>query len=247
MRSASCRLAVIVGLGLASVSVAAAADQTPTAGTEVFTGRDEAKQAREKPALPATTYWRVQAFMKLGAANPGAHAQMLVPLSDARQQVLTRRIITDGWNFREEPQRDNLWGHWTLTRPGSGVAEVGYEVTVAASDYERRLSRAPLKSFTAPPDAQVDLAPSPDLEADIAGTLDRSFGDRVRYTQAQAIAMLRFGPRLSDPAIRTAAALTVGSFFRTLQEILASMSHASATARLTSFDVWYGARCAPAR
>jgi len=55
----------------------------------------------------------------------------------------------------------------------------------------------------------VDVAPSPDLDADLASTLDRSFGDRVRYTPAQAIAMLRFGPRLADPAIRTAAALTI--------------------------------------
>lgn len=56
---------------------------------------------------------------------------------------------------------------------------------------------------------EVDVAPSPGLEADLASTLDRSFGDRVRYTQSQAIAMLRFGPRLADPAIRTAASLTI--------------------------------------
>jgi peptide/nickel transport system substrate-binding protein len=31
----------------------------------------------------------------------------------------------------------------------------------------------------------------------------------VRYTQAQAVAMLRFGPRLADPAIRLAASLTI--------------------------------------
>ena len=56
---------------------------------------------------------------------------------------------------------------------------------------------------------EVDVAPSPGLEADLASTLDRSFGDRVRYTQSQAIAMLRFGPRLADPAIRRAASLTI--------------------------------------
>lgn len=56
---------------------------------------------------------------------------------------------------------------------------------------------------------EVDVAPSPELEADLASTLDRSFGDRVRYTQAQAVATLRFGPRLADPAIRTAASLTI--------------------------------------
>lgn len=50
----------------------------------------------------------------------------------------------------------------------------------------------------------VDVAPSPGLEADLAATLDRSFGDRVSYKQAQAIAMLRFGPRFADPLVRLA-------------------------------------------
>jgi peptide/nickel transport system substrate-binding protein len=56
---------------------------------------------------------------------------------------------------------------------------------------------------------EVDLAPSPDFDADVGATLERSLGDRVRYTQAQAVAMLRFGPRLADPAIRLAASLTI--------------------------------------
>jgi peptide/nickel transport system substrate-binding protein len=56
---------------------------------------------------------------------------------------------------------------------------------------------------------EVDVAPSPDLDADIGSTLDRSVPDRVRYTQSQAVAMLRFGPRLADPQVRAAAALTV--------------------------------------
>lgn len=57
---------------------------------------------------------------------------------------------------------------------------------------------------------EVDAAPSPGFDADLAGTLDRSIGEpRVRYTQAQAVALLRFGPRLADPAIRTAASLTI--------------------------------------
>jgi peptide/nickel transport system substrate-binding protein len=55
----------------------------------------------------------------------------------------------------------------------------------------------------------VDVAPSPALEADLAATLDRSLGDRVSYKQAQAVAMLRFGPRLADPAVRGAAAHAV--------------------------------------
>ena len=55
----------------------------------------------------------------------------------------------------------------------------------------------------------VDVAPSPGFDADLASTLDRSLGDRVAYTQAMAVAMLRFGPRLADPAVREAASLTI--------------------------------------
>lgn len=56
---------------------------------------------------------------------------------------------------------------------------------------------------------EIDLAPSPGLEADLAPTLDRSFGDRVSYKQSQAIAMLRFGPRFADPVVRRAVALAI--------------------------------------
>jgi peptide/nickel transport system substrate-binding protein len=56
---------------------------------------------------------------------------------------------------------------------------------------------------------EVDVAPWPALEADLFTTLDRQFGDRVLYRQAQAVAMLRFGPRLSDRGVRTAAVLTI--------------------------------------
>lgn len=58
----------------------------------------------------------------------------------------------------------------------------------------------------------VDVAPSPDFEADLAPTLERSLGGRpvqIAYTQAQAVAMLRFGPRLADTAIREAVSLTI--------------------------------------
>lgn len=58
----------------------------------------------------------------------------------------------------------------------------------------------------------VDVAPSPGFDADLAATLDRSADGRslqVLYTQAQAIAMLRFGPRLAGPLVREAASLTI--------------------------------------
>jgi peptide/nickel transport system substrate-binding protein len=58
----------------------------------------------------------------------------------------------------------------------------------------------------------VDVVPSPGLEADLAGTLDR-FADGTRlqtfYKQSESIEVLRFGPRFADPALRLAVELAV--------------------------------------
>ena len=59
---------------------------------------------------------------------------------------------------------------------------------------------------------EIDVGPWPDLDADIWSTLDRTFDGRSRvalYTPAQAVAMLRLGPRLRDPDVRHAIALAI--------------------------------------
>src|SRR5213593_3705961 len=62
---------------------------------------------------------------------------------------------------------------------------------------------------------EVDIAPSPVLEADLAKTLDR-FADGTRllayYVPAESLDMLRFGPdpkRFGDPAVRKAVELAI--------------------------------------
>lgn len=59
---------------------------------------------------------------------------------------------------------------------------------------------------------EVDVAPSPGLEADLARTLDK-FADggalQTYYTPSESIEVLRFGPRFADPAVRRAVALAV--------------------------------------
>jgi len=59
---------------------------------------------------------------------------------------------------------------------------------------------------------EVDVAPSPGLEADLTRTLDR-FADggtlQTFYTPSEAIEVLRFGPRFADPTLRRAIELTV--------------------------------------
>lgn len=58
----------------------------------------------------------------------------------------------------------------------------------------------------------VDVVPSPGLEADLARTLDR-FADgttlQTFYTPSESLEVLRYGPRFSDPALREAIELAV--------------------------------------
>ena len=58
----------------------------------------------------------------------------------------------------------------------------------------------------------VDVVPSPGLEADLAGTLDR-FADgttlQTFYKQSESMEVLRFGPRFADPVLRQAIELAV--------------------------------------
>ncbi|MBU6424688.1 MAG: hypothetical protein KGQ88_11680, partial [Chloroflexi bacterium] len=59
---------------------------------------------------------------------------------------------------------------------------------------------------------EVDVAPYPDFDADLYATLDRSLDaktQQVLYTPAEMVAMLRFGGRLDEPAIRRAISLAV--------------------------------------
>jgi peptide/nickel transport system substrate-binding protein len=58
----------------------------------------------------------------------------------------------------------------------------------------------------------VDIVPSPGLEADLAGTLDR-FADGTKlqtfYKQAESVEVLRYGPRFADPVLRQAVELAI--------------------------------------
>jgi transglutaminase-like putative cysteine protease len=140
----------------------AAAQATPTAGqgTAVFTGGGEAPSPRDKPSKPVTTYWHVQLFVKMTDAAAGAHAQVLLPLSDGHQEVLERRVGADGFSYREEPEAPNLWGHWTRVADAGGAAQFEYAVNVAVSDTVEAIADLALERLTVPATVQEYLQPS---------------------------------------------------------------------------------------
>lgn len=91
---------------------------------------------------------------------------------------------------------------YVLGRPGLGRIEVRFF----------RDRSAVLAALTR---AEIDVAPSPALEADLVRVLDRLADgtERARlltyYTAAEAIETLRFGGRFADPRVRRAIELTV--------------------------------------
>jgi transglutaminase-like putative cysteine protease len=139
--------------------------EQPTPGTEVFTGGGEVLQPRDKPVKPVTTYWRVQLFVKMTGIPPGAHVQVLLPLSDPHQEILGRRVETDGFTYREEPEPPNLWGHWTRTASPSGGTQFEYEVTAALTDTVETIPRVPLADLSVPDAVRGYLQPSPMVQS----------------------------------------------------------------------------------
>ena len=154
------RTFVVLGLLLHACIAAAQEAPAPTPGTEVFTGGDEALRPREKPEKPVTTYWRVQLFLKISNAPAGAHAQVLLPLSDAHQEILGRQLDAAGFTYREEPDAPNLWGYWTRTATGGGPAQIEYEMNVAATDTGATIPPIALADLAVPEEQRSYLRPS---------------------------------------------------------------------------------------
>jgi transglutaminase-like putative cysteine protease len=128
------RILLVLGVLLLAGVAGAQDEPEPTPGTEVFTGGGEAPRPGERPVKPVTTYWRVQLFVTMDEAPSGAHAQVLLPLSDRHQEVLERRLEMVGLTYRDIPDAPNLLGYWTRTDAPSGKGRIEYTFDVAVSD-----------------------------------------------------------------------------------------------------------------
>jgi transglutaminase-like putative cysteine protease len=174
------RALVLLLLWLACVG---AADSVPAGrGTPVFTGGGEAPSPHERPAKLVTTYWRVQLFVKMTGAAAGTHAQILLPLSDAHQEVLARRVEADGFAYREDPEAPNLWGDWTRTAASGGAAQVQYEVNVALTDTVETIPDLTLGELTVPEAVKLYLQPSAQVQSADAD-LKRRSRDLIKQTR----------------------------------------------------------------
>lgn len=154
---------------LLPVWVAAAQEAPrPTRGTEVFTGTGEVPQPRDKPTKPVTTYWRLEIFIKVSQAAPGAHAQLMLPLSDVHQEILARRAETKGFTYREEPDPPNLWGHWTRNSSPAGGTAIEYELNVAVTDTIESIPHLALDEVVVPDSLRPSVQPSAMIQSNDA-------------------------------------------------------------------------------
>jgi transglutaminase-like putative cysteine protease len=154
-------LALLWQVGTAAAQeVRESASGATAPGTEVFTGGGEVLPPREKPATPVTTYWRVQLYVKIADPPPGAHAQVLLPLSDAHQEIIARQVDMQGFTYREEPEPPNLWGQWTRNPSASGSAPIEYEMDVALTDTAAAIPRLLLTELSVAESERLYVQPS---------------------------------------------------------------------------------------
>ena len=158
-------VAVLLALALSSVVHAETPAPTATGAddTQLFGPPDES--AHPRAAKPTITYWKVTISMDVAPSATAAHVRMLVPLSDGRQAILSRRIRPSAFHFAEQNGGPNLWSRWeaATVKPGHGGIE--YSFTARTTDLWVDVPRDPLGSGAPPPGGTDDLAATDEIQA----------------------------------------------------------------------------------
>jgi transglutaminase-like putative cysteine protease len=150
---------LLAALLLPAFGLAVHGQEAPTAGIEVFTGSEDAVRPRERPSTPVTTYWRVQLGVKIADVPAQARAQVLLPLSGRRQQILERNVEMRRLLYDETPTPPNLVGSWTAAA-AAAEARFVYEMNVAVSDTWETIPRIRVGDLKIPRRQRVYLEPS---------------------------------------------------------------------------------------
>lgn len=95
----------------ATVAAATPVNPTATVSTELYVGAESGIPQQQRPPHPTITYWRLQWFLRPDLPLPKGPFKVLLPLSDAHQQLLSRRLHIPGFRFEEQPVvESNLQG-----------------------------------------------------------------------------------------------------------------------------------------
>jgi transglutaminase-like putative cysteine protease len=148
----------------------------------VFSGEDalltaETQDRTDSPTHPATAYWKIAATMALTNPESGSHVQMLLPLSDGRQSILSRQATVVGASYREEADGINLWGHWILNGGEKTPRQLIYEYTVQIADGRMEPPVTPFPATHLSPGLKSYLLPSQLIQSDTSAV--RTYARRV--------------------------------------------------------------------
>ncbi len=119
------------------------------------------------PPSSARAYWDVRVQLSLMAVTPGTHIKMLLPLSDGRQSIVSRRTHTPGVRYWEETDEVNLWGHWRVTDRPPAPQHIRYAYTVQISEVRTALPQHPFPLQTVAAEALPYLAASEMIQSDM--------------------------------------------------------------------------------
>ena len=132
------------------------------------------------PSAPAAhplarAYWDVCVQLSLTAVTPGTHIKMLLPLSDGRQSIVSRRTHTPGARYWEETDEVNLWGHWRVTDTTPAPQQIRYAYTVQISEVRTVLPRHAFPFQTVAAEALPSLAASEMIQSDMPQIQQRAW------------------------------------------------------------------------
>ena len=153
-------------------------------------------------AQPAAhAYWDVRVQLSLTAVRPGTHISMLLPLSDGRQSIVSRRTYTPGVRYWEETDAVNLWGHWRVADTPPAPRRIRYAYTVQIAETRTALPQHAFPFQTVAAEALPYLAASEMIQSDMpqiqqrawqavqhAGRLDRALEALYGYVAGFAAA-----------------------------------------------------------
>lgn len=134
------------------------------------------RPAVQDTVLPAArAYWDVRVQLSLTAVQPGTHISMLLPLSDGRQSIVSRRTYTPGVQYWEETDAVNLWGHWRVADTPPASRRIHYAYTVQIGEVRTVLPRHAFPFQTVAAEALPYLAASEMIQSDMPQVQQRAW------------------------------------------------------------------------
>ena len=134
------------------------------------------RPAVQETVLPTThAYWDVRVQLSLTAVRPGTHISMLLPLSDGRQSIVSRRTYTPGVQYWEETDAVNLWGHWRVADTPPAPRRIRYAYTVQIGEGRTVLPQHAFPFQTVAAEALPYLAASEMIQSDMPQVQQRAW------------------------------------------------------------------------